>query len=69
MKYRIAKKILLGKHWYKKWQALRPMYFDETTGYWVQPSWHDIPDAQFQKARRRYFGYWRKVSKSKAMEE
>lgn len=63
MKYRIAKKILTARHWTERWSAMRPMYRDEQTGHGVQPSWHDIPDPRFQKARRRFYGYWRKASK------
>ena len=68
MKIRIAKKILFAPHWTKKWEAMRPMYFNEEKQRWTQPSWHDIPNAQFQKARRRYFGYWRHAGKRKVEE-
>ena len=63
MKIRIAKKILFSHHWTKKWDAMRHMYFDEELQQWAITSYHDIPNPQFQRARRRYFGYWRKINK------
>lgn len=58
MKYRIAKKILLSPHWVRRWNAMRPAYYNDK-GHYCQPSWHDIPDPRFQRAKRRYFKYWR----------
>lgn len=55
MKIRQAKKILHSKHWARYCQRLRPLYFDKERGVWVQPSWHDIPNKTFQKARRKFF--------------
>lgn len=57
MKIRIAKKILLAPHWVRRWEALRPPYYDERGVYCI-PSRHDLPDARFQKARHRFFRYW-----------
>lgn len=63
MKFRQAKKILFSRHWDRRLKALRPIYLDENTGHWVQPSCHDIPIPSFQKARRIYFGVLRKYYK------
>lgn len=56
MKIRQAKKIILGKHWARRWKELRPTYYDEERQVWVSPSWHDMPNKTWQKARRKYFG-------------
>lgn len=63
MKIRIAKKILLAEHWTRRWEAMRPTYRDEERGIWVSPSWHDIPDPQFQKARKRVWSYYVRANK------
>lgn len=63
MKIRIAKKILLAEHWTRRWKAIRPTYRDEERRIWVSPSWHDIPDPQFQKARKRFWSYYVRANK------
>lgn len=56
MNIRQAKKILLSQHWERYCNELRPNYYDEERGVWVWPSFHDIPNKTYQRARRKYFG-------------
>lgn len=56
MRIRQAKKILYARHWVRYCQQLRPVYFDEGRGVWVCPSFSDIPNPTYQKARRKYLG-------------
>lgn len=56
MNIRQAKKIIFGDHWADRWMKLRPAYYDEERKVWVHPTWHDIPNPTWQKARHKYFG-------------
>lgn len=56
MNIRQAKKIIFSRHWHKRCCALRPVRFNEKTGHWEQPSFHDIPIPTWQKARHKYLG-------------
>lgn len=64
MKIRQAKKIMHSKHWSAKLKRLRPPYIKKN-GMWVYPSWHDITNPTFQKARRTYKRYWNRYSYEK----
>lgn len=57
MKIRQAKKILFAKHWVKRYEKLRPLYIDESSGRLVHPSWHNIGIRSFQKARAKFYSY------------
>lgn len=56
MRIRQAKKILSAKHWKQYCRELRPKYYNEERKVWIYPSFHDIPNKTYQKARRKYFG-------------
>lgn len=64
MKLRLAKKILSSRNWAKKFAEMRPPYIDEY-GWYVYPSWHDIPIVS--KAYHRILRYYKKKGGNKCL--
>ena len=55
------------KSFWRKYERLRPMYFDRERGVWVQPSFHDIDI--IRRAHTRLFRWIRKGKKLKRTEQ